>query len=253
MTVPTYLPYYVMSGSAGIIAALLIGMNLALLRAGWQPSDRKTAVRTFGGILIGWFAVAVILAVLGVYQGVSGSLPTIPYGILLPILIGSLVLWRSPALSRLIDAVPQNWIVAVQLYRALGVMFLILYSAGKLPGLFAWPAGAGDVAVGLMAPVIASTYTGDPQGRSGAVALWNYFGIADLVVAVATGFLTSPSPFQLFAFESPNELISIFPLVLIPTFLVPLSVLLHFASLGKLRRAGAASDAVAVEGMINTN
>jgi hypothetical protein len=52
---------------------------------------------------------------------------------------------------------------------------------------------------------------------------------------VTTGFLTSPSAFQLFAFDLPNELISQFPLVLIPVFLVPLSVLLHLASLAKLR------------------
>jgi hypothetical protein len=48
--------------------------------------------------------------------------------------------------------------------------------------------------------------------------------------------LTSPSALQLFAFDLPNELVSRFPLVLIPVFLVPVSVLLHLASLTKLRR-----------------
>jgi hypothetical protein len=64
---------------------------------------------------------------------------------------------------------------------------------------------------------------------------WNLFGIADLVIAIATGFLTSPSPLQLFAFSIPNEIISAYPLVLVPVYLVPLSVLLHLASLAKLR------------------
>jgi hypothetical protein len=40
----------------------------------------------------------------------------------------------------------------------------------------------------------------------------------------------------LFAFDLPNELISQLPLVLVPVFLVPVSVLLHLASLAKLRR-----------------
>jgi hypothetical protein len=53
--------------------------------------------------------------------------------------------------------------------------------------------------------------------------------------------LTSPSPFQLFAFDLPSELVSQFPLVLVPVFLVPVSVLLHLASLTKLRR-GALRD-----------
>jgi hypothetical protein len=45
----------------------------------------------------------------------------------------------------------------------------------------------------------------------------------------------------LFAFDLPNELASQFPLVLIPVFLVPVSILLHLASLTKLRR-GALRD-----------
>ena len=56
-------------------------------------------------------------------------------------------------------------------------------------------------------------------------------GIADLTVAVGTGFLTSPSALQPVVFNAPNELISVLPLVLIPTFLVPLSILLHLTSI----------------------
>jgi hypothetical protein len=61
-------------------------------------------------------------------------------------------------------------------------------------------------------------------------------GIADLTVAVAIGFLTSPSPLQMFAFSAPNKLIGAFPLAIIPVFIVPLSILLHLASLKKLQQ-----------------
>jgi len=60
--------------------------------------------------------------------------------------------------------------------------------------------------------------------------------MVDLIVAVASGFSTSHSPFQLVAFDQPNQLVSMFPQVLIPTYLVPVSVLLHLASMTKLRR-----------------
>jgi cytochrome bd-type quinol oxidase subunit 2 len=78
---------------------------------------------------------------------------------------------------------------------------------------------------------------GDVAVYPRTVLRWNLLGIADLVVAVSTGFLTAPSPFQMFAFDRPNQLITMFPLVLIPTFLVPLAILLHFVSLIQLRRA----------------
>jgi hypothetical protein len=88
--------------------------------------------------------------------------------------------------------------------------------------------------VGILAPIVALGYARNARGNAGLVTAWNVFGIIDLVVAVATGFITSPS--TLFTYEPPNELISTFPLVLIPVYLVPLSVLLHLVSLAKLHR-----------------
>jgi hypothetical protein len=125
--------------------------------------------------------------------------------------------------------------VGIQLYRALGVIFLMLYANDKLPGLFAWPAGVGDILVGVLAPVVAIAYARAPRENADLVTAWNVFGILDLVLAVGTGFATSPSQFQLLDLDRPNELVSLFPLVLVPAYLVPLSILLHLASLAKLR------------------
>lgn len=48
--------------------------------------------------------------------------------------------------------------------------------------------------------------------------------------------MTAPSPLQLLALDAPNTMIDAFPLVLIPVFVVPLSAILHIASLTKLHR-----------------
>jgi hypothetical protein len=130
------------------------------------------------------------------------------------------LIWRSPRLARIIDAVPQHWLIGIQLYRVLGVIFLILYATGKLPGLFAWPAGLGDVLGGVLAPVVAVAYARAPCKNADLVLAWNLLGLADLVIAVTAGFMTTPSPLQLFDFELPSELVTRFPLVLVPVFLV---------------------------------
>lgn len=236
MTVPAYLPYYAVVGSIAMIAVILLGLHRALTKANWTPPERGAAVRVSALVLTGWFVATAVLAWLGAYQGGADRIPTIQFGILVPILIGALLIWRSPAVSRIIDAVPQQWLVGVQLYRVLGFVFVVLWAAGGLPGLFALPAGLGDLAVGLLAPIVAWAFARQPAERAGAVRAWNVFGITDLVVALATGFMTAPSPLQLFAFDAPNDLIDRFPLVLIPVFLVPLSIVLHIASLTKLRR-----------------
>jgi hypothetical protein len=236
MIVPAYLPYYIIPGTAGMTAAILLGLGSALHNAGWAATERAAAVRLVAFIVLGWLVLTSALALNDAYRGAADHLPTIQYGIVLPILIGGLWIWRSPRLARIIDAVPQHWLVGVQLYRVLGAIFLVLNGTGKLPGLFAWPAGLGDVLVGVLAPVVATAHARDPHKNADLVLTWNLFGLVDLLVAVTTGFLTSPSPLQLFAYDAPNELISAFPLVLVPVYLVPVSVLLHIASLTKLRR-----------------
>jgi hypothetical protein len=243
MTISTYLPVYILIGTIGIITAILIGLRNALAKAGWSEQDRIVVFRFSAAILVGWFLLAVALALKGVYQVAPDGIPTIQYGIFVPILIGAWMIWRSPATLRIIDAVPQPWMVGVQLYRALGVIFLILYATDKLPGLFAWPAGVGDIAVGLSAPLVATAYARDPSRNAARVKAWNAFGILDLAVAVFTGFVTTPS--ALFSYEPPNELISAFPLVLIAVYAVPLSILLHLASLTKLSRESAHMSTVA--------
>jgi hypothetical protein len=130
--------------------------------------------------------------------------------------------------------VPQSWLVGVQAYRGLGSIFLVLLGIGLLPGEFALPAGFGDVFVGIAAIPVAAVYAGGTPGRGALVVLWNVLGIADLVVAVGSGFLSTPSPLQLLALADPNQLIGAYPLVLIPVFAVPLSIVLHIASLTKL-------------------
>jgi hypothetical protein len=219
-----------------MIAATLFGLHRALLRTDWSDDDRARVWRISALVLVGWFVIAVASSWFDFYRGAPGWIPTIQYGIFVPIVIGGIAIWRSPTVRQLIEAVPQPWLVAMQFYRTLGVIFLILHASGRMPGLFALPAGWGDVAIGLTAPVVAYLYARNPVGNIAAVRTWNVLGLADLAVAVTTGFLTSPSPLQLYAFDSPNELISAFPLVLVPVFLVPLSVLLHIASLVKLRR-----------------
>jgi hypothetical protein len=188
MIVPAYLPYFMVTSTAGVTAAILFGVTGALRNANWAVSERAAAFRAVALTIIGWLAFTTALAMNDAYRAAADRIPTIQYGVLVPILIGGLWIWRSPRLAR-------------KLYRTIGVIFLILYGTGKLPGLFAWPAGLGDVLVGVLAPVVAVAYARDPHKNADLVSTWNLFGIADLVGAVAAGFLTSPSAFQLLCAE----------------------------------------------------
>jgi hypothetical protein len=233
---PSYLFPEVLIGTVTVVAIAVFGLHRAVSRAGLPVRDRSRAFWSGSALLVAWFFAALALSWSGFYQGSPSRVPTLPLGLLIPIAAGVTLFFRSPLLRRIIDAVPQSWIVCVQAYRAEGLIFLILHAGGLLPGAFAWPAGVGDVIVGLLAPAVGIACMRGSRRSALLLRAWNLFGIADLVVAVATGFLTSPSPLQLLALDRPNELISSFPLVMIPVFLVPLSMLLHLASLEKLHQ-----------------
>ena len=113
-------------------------------------------------------------------------------------------------------------------------MFLILQQRGLLPGVFAFPAGWGDIAIGVTAPVVAWFWR--PPYPYKSFVVWNVLGIVDLVLAVSLGVLASPTPVGILAGDVTTRLMAVFPLSLIPTFLVPLFLIFHLICLGRVRK-----------------
>jgi hypothetical protein len=228
---------FVIVGADIIIAfVLLFGVNRALLGLGRTKADRVRIVSILGIVLFGWLVLSLFLGWQGIFRSaLNQQVPYIALAIGIPILVGALSIRGSKQVREIIAAVAQSQLVAFQFYRVLGVTFLVLYAAGQLPGIFALPAGCGDVMVGLTALLVGARAARSDNDQ--LVTLWNWLGIGDLVIAMATGFLSAPSRFQIFSLDAPNVLIGSFPLVMVPIFAVPLSIVLHLASLSKIRAA----------------
>jgi hypothetical protein len=219
-----------------ILLAVLSGLWLALRRTRLSQGERTSAWLAVVIPLLAWFALVWNLAASGVFQARPGVTSPIPIAVAVPVLIGLFGLMRSRRIATALDAAPLSWLIALQVYRVIGGNFVILWLYGAVPGVFAVPAGVGDMLVGLSAiPVALYLAAGLPGGTALAVA-WNIFGIADLVNALTLGFLTSPGPLQQFAHDLPNLLTTAYPTVMTPAFAVPLSFILHGLSLWQLRR-----------------
>src|SRR5690349_6747270 len=135
--IPAYLVPYVLGGTMATVAAVLFGLARALKLARWPDQDRKQAFWSGAALLLAWCSAALLLSRFGFFQaGVSRS-PTIQYGLLIPIIAGVILFRRWPRAQRAIQAVPQEWLVSVQVYRVLGLIFLVLYAGGRMPGVFA--------------------------------------------------------------------------------------------------------------------
>ena len=219
-----------------IVIALLSGLWLALRRLTLMPGERIATWLAVAVPLVLWLGAVWNLAEAGAFQARSGIISPLPIAIAAPILIGLIGLMSSRRIAAAVDAAPVAWLIALQVYRLIGGNFIFLWLYGAIPGVFAVPAGIGDMLVGLFAiPVALCLASGRPGGVALAVA-WNIFGILDLVDALALGFLSSPGPLQALALDHPNVLTTSYPTVMTPAFAVPLSLILHGLSLWQLRR-----------------
>jgi hypothetical protein len=150
---------------------------------------------------------------------------------------------RIPLVSRILAQPDALWRLTLpQLFRPVGGTFLIAMALGYLPAVFAIPAGLGDIAIGVEAAFVARNLRrGVAHSRA---LLFNVLGLVDLAVALAIGVTAAPGLARLLVVSPSTEAISLLPLVLVPTTVVPLAVALHLLSLRKLR-AAAESEAVA--------
>ena len=129
----------------------------------------------------------------------------------------------------------QKWLIGLQLWRAIGGLFLIEMARGNIPAIFAYPAGLGDLAVAFIALVVLVKHWNTKPFPGWAVYLVIAAGVLDFASAFLFGFGSSETPLQLFFPEIPNQVI-LFPTGLIPLFLVPYAIFFHTLSWLSYRR-----------------
>ena len=227
----------VVGGDLALVLATFVAIASAAQRV-LAPARRRRFLAIVGFAGVAWAALVASLAARGVFHyGAAYPFPYIGLAVALPVLGGAVAMWRSAPVRSVASAIPQEWLIGIQTIRVIGAVFLVALLEGRLPAVFALPAGIGDVLVGLAAPLVALRVRGQEPQAERATALWNMAGILDLVVAIAIGFLASTTPYRLIFSTPSTDVATALPLVLIPAFGVPLFLLLHIASLQTLRAA----------------
>lgn len=124
----------------------------------------------------------------------------------------------------------------MQLWRVVGFVFLPLYAFAVLPGLFAWPAGLGDVAIGLAAVLVVAGLDRDSNYVKTSGFLWfNFLGLFDFAVAIATSGLAAGGFPELISNGVTSAALDVWPMNVFPSFIVPAFIILHLTVLLKVR------------------
>lgn len=174
-----------------------------------------------------WLIAALIVGRLGLLQ----RLP-LPAGPAVLLALTALLLLGAARLPRLRDwlnGLDLRVLVAFHLTRFVGVYFLLLYSRDELPFDFAVKGGWGDILTAALALLICVAPLGEALRRR-AITIWNVIGFVDIMMVVfyaaRNGLAGNPQ----------MKLLTVLPLSLLPTFLVPIIIATHLLIFRRLRR-----------------
>lgn len=186
-----------------------------------------------------WFAVMSVMGVLGHFEYarneahewiiVAVLAPTVFY-LALYATMKSVRDWTAK-LDPAIVVLPHAW-------RTVGFAFLALWYFDVLPGEFAAPAGFGDFAVGMAAPIVAVALWLGWKGAVKSAVTLHILGIVDFFFAILTGAGSFGVPASDMHLVDP---MTVYPMVWIPTGIVPLLLVGHVIGLINLRTSNRAS------------
>lgn len=220
-----------------IVAAMMVTPFHLLATYVFSGADaRKGAV--LGALWLAFGAMMMLVCLWGMPSRLRmpGNL-IVPMAWILPSAL--LITFHKWALS---EPLSQRWLIGLQLWRAIGAVFLIEMTRGHVPSVFAWSAGVGDVFAAVVAFGVLLMFTRSAKIPRTAILLVAIVGIADFVSAFFFGFTSSEGPQNLFPQDTPSRLLE-FPTGMIPLFLVPYAIFFHTLSLLSLRNTSSAPHA----------
>lgn len=189
------------------------------------------------GLLLAWFAVAWVIGTqhLAVNQ-TGGFFAPIAITAAFPVLAFLVAYALSTRFRAFVLSQDIQTLTMLHHWRVVGFVFLPLYFFGVLPGLFAWPAGVGDVAIGLAAPFIVARFARDPDfATSPGLVRFHLLGLLDFVVAIVTSGLAAGAFPGLIADGVTSAPLDVWPLNMFPSFIVPIFIIGHLIVLLKVR------------------
>ena len=215
-------------------AALVVAVLAFTLGA-----TRRGRIETVA-LLAAWFAFVVFL---GATQALNAGPPALAAAVILPIAALCLAFFSVPSIKAAAMAMPLPALEAVHAARVLGISFVLLYAAGRLPAPFAPLAGWGDIFVGVAALPVAWAMSRYGARVRRLTLAWNALGLLDLVTAISLGATSAPGPIQIFAGPPDSAIMTTLPWLLIPGFLVPSYMFFHIVIFYRLTRRGASTIA----------
>ena len=161
-----------------IMSAMMVTPLFALATYAFSGASLKKGA-TIASVFLIWGGFMTWICLAAIPQSLG-----IPVTLIVPIcwMAPTLILFRYQAWF-LDKPLSQRLLVSLQLWRVVGALFLLEMARGNIPGIFAYPAGIGDVIVAAVAAWVLLKYKNAKTIPPQAVKLVIFCGVVDFFSA----------------------------------------------------------------------
>lgn len=219
---------------------LFFGLVLKVLRNGLAQSTiaAESQRKIFRNVIIGlvlWMVVLSTLSIIGFFSDFSGFPPRFVIIVAVPMITLVWVLLISKTTKQLLTHIPPRTIINLQVFRVfVEILLWMLFIQNLLPVQMTFEGRNFDIIAGITAPLITYlAYSKNLLSRNMVIA-WNILCLGLLLNIVLTAIFSMPTSFRYFMNEPTSAIVTQFPLIWLPGFLVPLAYGLHFLSIRQL-------------------
>ncbi len=219
LTVPTYL--------------IANTVKVAANRAGkWDGKALQKRVLFF---YLGFFFIVSLVSLTGFFT-VNTLPPRVIIFVVVPLFLFYL-LWvqRRAWFATIFESVRLEQLIAIHIFRLVGVYFFLLYSYDALPWSFAMIGGTGDILTALFAIPVIYFLRQKVAFAKPLAWVWNIFGLLDILSVLSTAIVVTRAAIA--NGEMGVGQFGTFPFSWIPAFAPATIVFLHILIFRKLRKA----------------
>src|SRR5262245_19016870 len=163
-------------GFIATAALMVLAVNAVITFMDVSPSA-KLILATLAGLWIGMAAAAGSAGMIAI----SKPFPVVGLFVAVP-LVTAAIAAAWPQARAAMFSIPMPLMIGLNAGRVFAVLFLLLAAAGRLAGPFPHFAGWGDIITGVFALPVAWLAKDAPRRHLNAIATWDLFGAADLLL-----------------------------------------------------------------------
>lgn len=198
-------------------------------------STRQEKLKIGYWLIMGcWLAMVSVAA----FSGFTSNFDSMPPGLpmfIFPPLVALIFVLKSKTTNELLQNIPPKYLVNFQMFRVpVEILLWLLLLVNVIPVQMTFEGRNFDILAGLTAPIASILwFTKGKQNRTMGI-IWNVLCLLLLLNIVVVAILSMPLPFRVFMNEPANTEVGKFPVVLLPTFLVPMAYYFHALSIKQL-------------------